>query len=206
MGKISYYMSSMILFNVFYIIKNFSLLDFSQSVCNYGIKEIFLFICIGVSSLFLVWGIIYTVIILANNYNPKSFENGKEYKFLNKQNITSTEFLGKFSLLVMTGLTIGSVPLWWGLSLYLLFFVAIAIIFIRCDMFYLNPIITLWGYEIYKCECNVGSKNTTVYFIVKDIDLHGMESIKSTYTNSKIIRLKGNKHERTNKTTNNPTK
>ena len=117
MGKISYYMSSMILFNVFYIIKNFSLLDFSQPVCNYGIKEIFLFICIGVSSLFLVWGIIYTVIILANNYNPKSFENGKEYKFLNKQNITSTEFLGKFSLLVMTGLTIGSVPLWWGLSL-----------------------------------------------------------------------------------------
>ena len=115
---------------------------------------------------------------MTNNYNPKSSENGIEYKFATKQNITSTEFLGKFSLLVMTGLTIGSVPLWWGLSLYLIFYSAIAIIFIRCDMFYLNPIVTLLGYEIYKCECFVKEEKKNVYFIVKGIDLNNKEAIK----------------------------
>lgn len=183
----------MVLFNVFYVIKNFSLLDLCKSVNQYGIKEIFLVTCIGISLIFLVWGIIYTIIIMTNNYNPKPFENGVEYKFLSKENITSTEFLGKFSLLVMTGLTIGSVPIWWGLLLYLIFYIAIAIIFIRCDMFYLNPVITLFGYEIYKCECVVNSKRKRMYFIVKDIDLNDCEIIKSTFTKSTIIRLKGEK-------------
>lgn len=191
MGKISYYMSSMILFNVFYIIKNFSLLFPTESGFQCGIKEIFLLICIGMSGAFLIWGLIYTIVIMANNYNPKPSENGIEYKFVTKQNITSTEFLGKFSLLVMTGLTIGSVPLWWGLSLYLIFYSAIAIIFIRCDMFYLNPIVTLLGYEIYKCECTISKEKKKLYFIVKGIDLNGKESIRSTFTKSKIIRLKG---------------
>ena len=191
MGKISYYMSSMILFNVFYIIKNLSLLVPTQSGVPYGIKEIFLLICIGISGIFLIWGSIYTIVIMTNNYNPKPSENGIKYKFATKQNITSTEFLGKFSLLVMTGLTIGSVPLWWGLSLYLIFYSAIAIIFIRCDMFYLNPIVTLLGYEIYKCECIVNKEKENVYFIVKGIDLNNKESIRSTFTKSKIIRLKG---------------
>ena len=191
MGKISYYMSSMMLFNVFYIIKNLSLLVPTQSSLPFGIKEIFLLICICISGVFLIWGLIYTFVIMTNNYNPKSSENGIEYKFATKQNITSTEFLGKFSLLVMTGLTIGSVPLWWGLSLYLIFYSAIAIIFIRCDMFYLNPIVTLLGYEIYKCECFVKEEKKNVYFIVKGIDLNNKESIRSTFTKSKIIRLKG---------------
>ena len=128
---------------------------------------------------------------MVNDYNPKPSENGNEYIFLSKQNITSTEFLGKFSLLVMTGLTIGSVPLWWGLSLYLIFYIAIAIIFIRCDMFYLNPVITLLGYEIYKCECTLNGEKKNLYFIAKGIDLNSKTSIRSTFTKSKIIRLKG---------------
>ena len=191
MSKISYYMSSMILFNVFYIIKNLSLLLPHESRAPFGIKEIFLLICIGISAIFLIWGSIYTIVIMANDYNPKPSENGIEYIFVSKQNITSTEFLGKFSLLVMTGLTIGSVPLWWGLSLYLIFYSAIAIIFIRCDMFYLNPIITLLGYEIYKCECTVNKGKKNLYFIVKGIDLNSKASIRSTFTKSKIIRLSG---------------
>lgn len=191
MGKISYYMSSMILFNVFYIIKNLSLLFPHKSGLPYGIKEVFLLICIGLSGIFLIWGSIYTIVIMVNDYNPKPYENGIEYKFVTKQNITSTEFLGKFSLLVMTGLTIGSVPLWWGLSLYLIFYIAIAIIFIRCDMFYLNPVITLLGYEIYKCECTLNREKKNLYFIVKGIDLNSKTSIRSTFTKSKIIRLKG---------------
>lgn len=191
MGKISYYMSSMILFNVFYIIKNLSLLFPHESGTPFGIKEIFLLVCIGISAIFLIWGLIYTIVIMVNDYNPKPSENGNEYIFLSKQNITSTEFLGKFSLLVMTGLTIGSVPLWWGLSLYLIFYIAIAIIFIRCDMFYLNPVITLLGYEIYKCECTLNREKKNLYFIVKGIDLNSKTSIRSTFTKSKIIRLKG---------------
>lgn len=191
MGKLSYYMSSMILFNVFYIIKNLSLLFPHASGTPFGIKEIFLLVCIGISAIFLIWGLIYTIVIMVNDYNPKPSENGNEYIFLSKQNITSTEFLGKFSLLVMTGLTIGSVPLWWGLSLYLIFYIAIAIIFIRCDMFYLNPVITLLGYEIYKCECTLNKEKKNLYFIVKGIDLNSKTSIRSTFTKSKIIRLKG---------------
>lgn len=191
MGKISYYMSSMILFNVFYIIKNLSLLFPHASGTPFGIKEIFLLVCIGISAIFLIWGLIYTIVIMVNDYNPKPSESGNKYLFLSKQNITSTEFLGKFSLLVMTGLTIGSVPLWWGLSLYLIFYIAIAIIFIRCDMFYLNPVITLLGYEIYKCECTLNGEKKNLYFIAKGIDLNSKTSIRSTFTKSKIIRLKG---------------
>lgn len=193
MEKVSYYMSSMILFNVFYAIKNLSMLDVTKPICQYGVKEIFIFICISVSAVFLLWGVIYTIIILSNNFNPQPFENGVEYKFLNKQNITSTEFLGKFSILVMTSLTIGSIPLWWGLLLYLIFYIAIATIFIRCDMFYHNPAVTLLGYEIYKCECEINSGKSTIYFLVKYIDLKNNDSIKSTFTNKKIIRLKGEK-------------
>ena len=184
-------MSSMILFNVFYIIKNLSLLFPHASGTPFGIKEIFLLVCIGISAIFLIWGLIYTILIMVNDYNPKPSENGIEYKFVTKQNITSTEFLGKFSLLVMTGLTIGAVPLWWGLSLYLIFYSAIAIIFIRCDMFYLNPFITLLGYEIYKCECTLNKEKKNLYFIVKGIDLNSKTSIRSTFTKSKLIRLKG---------------
>ena len=191
MDKISYYMSSMILFNGFYIIKNLSLLVPTPSSFSFGIKEIFLLICIGISGIFFIWGLIYTFVIITNNHNPKPSENGIVYNFVTKQNITSTEFLGKFSLLVMTGLTIGSIPLWWGLLLYLIFYGIIAIIFIRCDMFYLNPIVILLGYEIYKCECIVNNEKKDICFIVKGIDLNNKESIRSTFTKSKIIRLKG---------------
>ena len=191
MDKISYYMSSMILFNGFYIIKNLSLLVPTQSSLSFGIKEIFLLICIGISGIFFIWGLIYTFFIITNNHNPKPSENGIVYNFVTKQNITSTEFLGKFSLLVMTGLTIGSIPLWWGLLLYLIFYSVIAIIFIRCDMFYLNPIVILLGYEIYKCEYIVNNEKKDICFIVKDIDLNNKKSIRSTFTKSKIIRLKG---------------
>ncbi|MCH5316231.1 MAG: hypothetical protein J1E81_09970 [Eubacterium sp.] len=194
MEKTSYYMSSMMLFNVFYIVRVLSLLDFSISINNYGVNEIMTLVNIGVASVCLIWGIIYTIIILTHNFNPQPGEGGKEYSITEKKNITSSEFLGKFSLLVLTGLTIGSIAIWWGLILYILFYVAIGIIFIRYNMLYVNIIMTLLGYDIYLCECMTNNKSETIYFVVNNIDIESNQKLTSTYTNKKIIRLKGNKN------------
>lgn len=194
MEKTSYYMSSMMLFNVFYIVRVLSLQNFSICICDYGVNEIFPLICIGISTIFLIWGIIYTILILTHNFNPQPGEGGKKYSISKKKNITSSEFLGKFSLLVLTGLTLGSISLWWGMILYLIFYFSIGIIFVRYNMLYLNIVIVLFGYDIYLCECMTSNKNETIYFITKNIDMESDSKIVSTFTNKKIIRLKGNKN------------
>ena len=194
MEKVSYYMSSMILFNVFYMIKKFSMIDdYSKLFVENKVENVFSLICAIISLVFIFWGVIYTIILLIYNFNPLPYENGKKYKLLNVSNITSTEFLGKFSLLVMTGLTIGSVPLWWGIIIYLVFYVVIGIMFVRCDIFYINPVVMLWGYRVYKCKCETTDKNEIIYFVVKNKELKENDTVKATFTKKRIIRLKGEK-------------
>ena len=115
----------MVLFNVFYIIKLLERIKGISIVNANGdlnINNLFNFISIGVAGILFVIGVGYTVILFSTDYSVQKGETGVIFQIDKVVDITTSEFFGKFSLLILTGLTIGGISLWWGLIIYTLFF------------------------------------------------------------------------------------
>ena len=191
--KILYYLSSMVLFNVFYIIK---LLEKIEGISilnangNLDINNLFNFISIGVAGILFVIGVGYTVVLFSTDYSVQKGETGVNFQIDKVVDITTSEFFGKFSLLILTGLTIGGISLWWGLIIYMLFFAVIGIMYIRFDMLYFNPLLIIFGFHIYRAEGFVEDAYKNYYFISKE-NICKQMVINFTMTNKTIIRLKG---------------
>lgn len=205
---VSYYMSAMILFNFFYIIKVFSKI---QNFCFIDLQNriivldtLFAYIEILIAIIFIIWGLSYTVILFKNDFTPCKGEDGIKIVFKKKDNITSSEFLGKFSLLILTGLTIGEIALWWNLIIYITFYIVVGLIYIRYDMLYINPLLVLCRYEIYKCICLKDGYNEeeSYFFVINSNEFARLNEIKITSTDKKIIRINGKGEKNENKNNN----
>lgn len=151
-----YYLSCMVAFNAIYLLRyllsgcNANLIQFDFSQWRSWI-DIFTIVLVGVS---LLWGIIYTICILfRNDLCKEEKELGDVYFIQNKEDITAENYLGKFSLLVLSGLSLPVVENVLSLVLYIIFFLAIGIIYIKKRLIYMNPIITLFNFTIYRCCC-----------------------------------------------------
>lgn len=153
-----YYSSCMLLFNLIYLIR----MAYDYSDCFYGIKETtyaeiintILFVIVGL--LFLI-SIISTIVICWCNDAPKC-KNTKGIKLTIAEDITGKNYMGKFSLLVLTGLSLPINKDWLSLVLYLLIYSAIGIVYVKKRLYYINPIISLLNYSVYECPKENGTR------------------------------------------------
>lgn len=151
-----YYLSCMVVFNAIYLLRyllsggNANLIQFDFSQWRSGI-DIFTIVLVGVS---LLWGIIYTIcIFFRNDLCKEKRELGDVYFIENKEDITAENYLGKFFLLVLSGLSLPVAKNVLSLILYIIFFLSVGIIYIKKRLIYMNPILTLFNFTIYHCCC-----------------------------------------------------
>lgn len=188
--KVSYYMSAMVMYNLFYIIavlsgiKSFAVFD-ENGVINDS--TIYAYASISLALVFFVWGLVYTIVLIKYDFTPFEAEEGIRLNFESKENITANEFFSKFALLALTGLTIGNFTLYWGIIIYLLFLFSIGTIYIRLDLLYLNPLLIMIGYNVYRCKCK--DKENLYYFITNNKEFDSILEVRITFTRKRIIRL-----------------
>ena len=59
------------------------------------------------------------------------------------KDLTGENYFAKFSLIVLTGLSLSDTPDIWNLMIFLLIEAALGIIYIKKKMFYMNPVLSL---------------------------------------------------------------
>lgn len=129
--------------------------------------------------LMLLYGIICFYLIKKEiNFNSKN-----NVVIKSKQNITDQHFLGYFSLFVLFAVTF-EIEYY---SMALIFYVVltfIGIVYIRNDMYYINPLINLLGYSFYDVEYekNGEIKSARVFYRGK-LQINTKYTIKNKYSN-----------------------
>lgn len=150
-----YYFSCMIAFNIIYFLR--CLLSGSNGElftldCKQWTSVLDLVTMLLAASA-VILGIICTICIIRRNDGHRKSEKGIVYNINEVEDITSESYLGKFSLLVLSAISLPVNKNILSLALYFIFNFSIAIIYIKKCLVYINPIITIFNYSIYKCKC-----------------------------------------------------
>lgn len=96
--------------------------------------------------------IIFGGIILHKTVDQLKNDKFIKCKILSKQNSTDEHFLGYFSLFVLFAVSF-EIEMY---SMAIIFFVILAligIVYIKNDMFYINPLLNIFGYSFYQIKC-----------------------------------------------------
>lgn len=104
------------------------------------------FICILLLVL-LFFGIICFILILNNIKKFKS----KKIEIISKQNITDQHFLGYFSIFVLFAITF-EIEMYSMALIFLIILIFIGFVYVKNDMYYINPLINLLGFSFYDIE------------------------------------------------------
>lgn len=97
--------------------------------------------------IFIIWGCLsfYSV------YNEVKVQKSKKIRLIDKTNLTDKHFLGYFSLFVLFAITF-EIEMY---SMAVIFFIVlflIGVVYIKNDMYYINPLINLLGFSFYDIE------------------------------------------------------
>lgn len=108
-----------------------------------------------------IWGII-SLLKLVNNINNY---NGKSIKIISKKNITDQHFLGYFSLFVLFAVSF-EIEMYSMAFVFILVVILIAVVYIKNDMYFINPLLNIIGYSFYKIEYTIGENTycASVFF------------------------------------------
>ena len=100
---------------------------------------------------------------------------------------TGSNYFGNFSLIVLTSISMSTKIGVHAALIYLIVFVSLGIVYIKKSLFYMNPLLTLLDYSIYKCRLK--GYNGDFVFVVKGRVLEKGDTLRYRNTNSRIIRL-----------------
>lgn len=153
---------------------------------NWSFNFLNTFILIALAS-FIFYGLMSFKIIFNKVIKTKS----QKIQIISKKNITDEHFLGYFSIFVLFAVTF-EIQMY---SMAVIFFIILGLIgrvYIKNDMFYINPLINLLGYSFYDIEAE--SFSGKVYKV--RVFHKGRLKIQSTYlmqdSHSNFIFLKDN--------------
>lgn len=186
----AYYFSCMLLFNVIYFCKLFYNAPWIIDDHNSCVKNIFNWITFVIVLFCLLLSIGATIYVACKNDTPNEKQTkGKTIEIVN--DITGTNYLGKFSLLVLTGLSIPANEDWLSLVIYLAVFITIGIVYIKENLIYINPILTICNYSIYEGILDDGTK---VVILAKDMKT-GKIIVKNDIKDVYIVQQRRKKNE-----------
>lgn len=81
-------------------------------------------------------------------WNISSSKNKQEIEIISAQNITDEHFFGYFSLFVLFALQF-NLALVSGYVIFVVIMIFIGIVYIKNDLFYINPLLNILGYNFY---------------------------------------------------------
>ena len=90
---------------------------------------------------------------LKNDTIKQKNTKGKQVRILEMQDNTSDNFFSKFSLLVLTGITIPVCEGIFSLIIFLLIFISLGLVYTDKNLIYINPLLSLLHYNVYRCKC-----------------------------------------------------
>lgn len=154
--NICFLLSSMTLFLLFYSVKCFVIIFDDKDFSINEIKNlwehkqafcIFSIIIFGLAFL----GLIVTIIFMRIRQDNSNEENGDALIFEKDSLVDKIDnyYFSKFSLFVLTGLSLPQKSLTFSIILLILFCISIGIVYLKNDMFFVNPILSLFGYKFY---------------------------------------------------------
>ena len=190
-----YYLSCTILFNLIYIlnycangcldrilfhIKNWNgILSFSAFMNGMAFL-------IPIIATFL--GIFATRFII-NRDDSISEQNtlGKTITPVDVVDMTGENYFANFSLLALTGLALPTMKGIFSLIIYLLIWITMGIVYINKAMIYMNPILSIKKYSIYRCKAHEDSQE--YIFVVKGFVIKEKQPVNIKRNSGRIIRI-----------------
>lgn len=137
---------------------------------------LFVLLIIGVSILFI------TISQIRLNRSTKII------KVISKTNVTDEHFLGYFSLFVLFAVSF-EIEMYSMALIFFLVLTFIGIVYIKNDMYYINPLINLFGYSFYDIEykdLDGDTKNMRVFFKGK-LNVNKKYTLNDKYSNFVFI-------------------
>lgn len=191
--KIGYYLSYILFFNMIYAL---SIIadgkEFKKCNGHYRVAGITTLVIVCI---FVLLGLCFTLRILRlNDAKNNTVSTGKQFKVLSVKNLTGENYFSNFTVIVLTGIALPSNPNWCVLAIFLLIEFTLGIVYIKQNMFYMNPVLPLLNYNIFECtgeDAVTGEKYKGVYyFVTKELKITQGEVIKYKNINSHIIWIK----------------
>lgn len=138
MGKIILFVSAFVpMYAVFWVIL---LVEIINENLRWNITNTVVFVSLIVLMLVGAIGLITLI--------SKSKKDFKKIKILSKKNVTDQHFLNYFSLFVLLALTFDLSKICFIIALVLIL-VFIGVVYIRNNIFYVNPLLNILGYSFY---------------------------------------------------------
>lgn len=190
-----YYLSCTIFFNIIYLL-NCCANGLADDILGHVIDKDFFFtftewINISaalISVVFTLLGIVATKLIIARDDSIISTNTlGRTITATQVENMTSENYFANYSLIVLTGLALPVMKGIWSLLIFLLIWFSLGIVYINNSMIYLNPILSIKKYSVYKCR---SKEDERIYFlVVKDLTIDENQVIHYSAKTGQIIRL-----------------
>jgi len=144
--------------------------------------NIFLLIIVFVLLNFGFWGLIINLIKLKK-------EKGKKVKVIYKSNTTDQHFLGYFSIFVLFAITF-EIEMYSMAIIFFLVIVFIGIVYIRNDMYYINPLLNILGYSFYQITTQEDKEEKQNVYYKGALRVDGEYYLVNTYKNFLILKDK----------------
>ena len=184
---VAYYCSCMMLFNLIFALKmiNDGVLKKDFHILNQYID--INFITFAFALLFLLAGMLFTLVILFTHERVGKATLGKKITAIEVRELTTDYYFTNFSLLVLTGLSIPSCNGWASCLIYFFILGTLGIVCINKNAFYINPVLTLFNFNVFECKAKENKKNYII--VIKDRFIKENEEITLPNVNKKIIRI-----------------
>ena len=149
------------------------------------------YILCGLIGLLFLLGILSSILlsIRATKFTEKSL--GCEYRVVELENQTGLQYFTHFSLLFLTAFSIPYTCILLDFVFIILIHFFLGFIYIKENLYYINPILNIYGYRTYKCECkNVKTnKDKTIYVLARKYEIKKDLIIKIKSSKQDIIRI-----------------
>ena len=141
-----------------------------------------------ISVLFTLLGIVATKLIIARDDSILSTNTlGRTITVTQVENMTIENYFANYSLIVLTGLALPAMKGVWSLLIFLMIWFSLGIVYINNAMIYMNPILSIKKYCVYKCHSKEDEK--TYFLVVKDMTIDENQVIHYSAQTGQIIRL-----------------
>ena len=153
-------------------------------------------VVVGVLASLTTIGLLGHFMLKKDRLTPNKTQLGMKYIVKEIKDLTGEQYLTQFALFILTAFAIPFSMPWVDIGFILFVEFAICVVYISCNLFYINPFFNLLGYKIYKARFY--DKRTiedeipttkTFYVFMKNGELLLNQEINIKLSDSKIIRV-----------------
>ncbi len=185
--KIFYYLMSVCFMNLIFLLRFIPtyIMDINYKM------SIISWICFSFVALLFLLGIIASIFIAIRTSKFSKRSLGIEYKILNYKNHTGEQYFTHFSLLVLTAFAIPYTNILFDIIFIFLIHILLCFIYIRENLYHINPTLNILRYRIYECHCiSVKTQEKKmIYIFARNFNIEENQIIKLKSNNSQIIRI-----------------